>query len=318
MLTEEEKTKRLERAIISEAPEEIKRIYKELSGVSFTAHALGIASLYRGLDTVKALVECGADFRYPKEGESVYDDVRLSHYYGQRLPSFYRRVGANYKPDFSMMVIGISKLNDDVFKPIENKEVLPVSERAAVVDYICDNAERTGTDLQKLLHFSIREGHEEFYKVLKNHGVSISEDSALLFIDSSSNYACDMDSRKFLKVFGLIAKELNGRKIWGSQDFYNSYFENVLSAESFELILDLFYINNMNQMLLLKKIIDGNHASCFPVAEKKDWLNPSDRCDELIQYSLDKGRPECTMWLLSYKNRTFNLGANPEETEEET
>ena len=70
MLSDEEKIRRLEQAVVSETPEEIRRIYGELGEVSFTARALGTACLYRGLDTVKALVEHGATFLYHEIGRA--------------------------------------------------------------------------------------------------------------------------------------------------------------------------------------------------------------------------------------------------------
>lgn len=74
-LTSEEKVSTLTNAVAYSTPEEIREIYKNLGEVEFTARALAIACRYRGLEHVKALVECGATFDYERSGRihAAYD-----------------------------------------------------------------------------------------------------------------------------------------------------------------------------------------------------------------------------------------------------
>lgn len=308
MMTEEEKTERLEQAVISETPEEVRRVYKELGKVGFTAHALGIACLYRGVDMVKTLVECGANFCYSEEDKALNVDRMYSHhrYTGNKEPEY----------DFSLLLIEGYIIQKRPAKLVEGRKKLPVSERAKVLDYLCNNAEKTGIFPQRLLYFSIRVGNEEFYRILKRHGVSISEDASWLF-KSASNSALYMDPQEFLKVFGLIAKEVGGEKIRGTVTFYQSYLPNVLSPESFRFILEHFAKTNMNQTKIMKTLIDCEEVSCLAIAEEYGWLKLPRKRDEMIQYASDKEKTESLAWLLNFKNRTADIKAEQKKAEKE-
>ena len=305
MLTEEEKTGRLEQAVTSETPEVIRRIYQELGEVSFTAFALGKACLFRGLDTVKALVECGANFRYPGENEQGVDERRFS---------YYKHVEGKDVFDYSLMIIDRSKRDDKILKLLDSRKILPLSERVKVLDYLCENVEKTGLDPQKLLYFSITNGNKEFYRTLKNRGVSISEDVSWLF-RNACNSAYNMDSQRFLKVFGMIAEELGGEKIRGNVTFYQSYLKNILSHESFRFILEHFAKANMNQTKIMKNLIDCEEVSCLAIAEEYGWIKLPRKRDEMIEYASDNGKTESLAWLLDFKNRTADLAAERERAE---
>lgn len=294
-MTEDEKIQRLERAVISKSPEEIKRCYEESGEVSFTAYALGLACRYRGLDTVKALAECGANFRYSDEADLTDDEMRFS---------YYKRSAGKFVPDCSLMLmessnLGLIKLPDDL-------EILPVSERARVLGYLCDNAEKTGLDMQKLLYFSIIEGNRDFYYVLKRYGAEIPQKSRLFF-KNACNFAHDMDNQTFLNVYGMIARELDDEKIRGNMTFYRTYIKNFLTPETFEFVLENFDKKGMSQTVILKMIIDKEAVSCLAIAEKEGWLKTSRKCDEMIQYAAENNKTECTAWLLEFQNRSFDL-----------
>ena len=306
MLTEEEKTEWLKQAVISETPEKVRRIYKELGGVGFTAHALGIAGLYRGLDMVRTLVECGANFCYSEEDKALNVDRMYSHYryIGSKEPKF----------DFSLLIIEgyiMQKRPDNLVKNIKK---LPVSERAKVLDFLCNNAEKTGIFPKKLLYFSIRLGNEEFYRILKKHGVSISEDASWLF-KNASNSALYMNSQMFLKVFGLIAEEVGGEKIKGNVTFYQSYLPIILSPESLRFIIEHFDKKNMNHTTIMKASIDCESVDCLAIAEEYGWLKLPRKRDEMIQYAQDKEKTESLAWLLDFKNRTADIKAEQEKAE---
>ena len=65
-ISQEEKAALLEKAVINcTSVEELSRIYDELKPVEMTAPALGLACRYRGLETVRAMVEMGITFDFP-------------------------------------------------------------------------------------------------------------------------------------------------------------------------------------------------------------------------------------------------------------
>ncbi|MDE6726443.1 MAG: leucine-rich repeat domain-containing protein [Oscillospiraceae bacterium] len=296
----------LEKAVLYGTAEKV----SELCGQSeFTARALGFACLYRGLDMVRLLVEYGAVFRYPWETD-VPDDMKWSRYTYRDKKSVL---------DYSVLIIGSSKTLEyfkfiDGFKLIGDLEISPVSERSRVLDYLCDNAEKTGFDPQKLLFFSILDGCEEFYSVLKRHGAEIPQESRWLF-KNACNFSYDMDKQMFLKVYGMIVRELGDEKIRGNMTFYGTYIKDVLSPETFEFILENFDKKGMNQTKLLKTLVDKEAVSCLAIAEREGWLKMPRRRDELLQYAADNGKTECTAWLLEFKNRTADLAAERAKAE---
>ena len=306
MLSDEEKIRRLEQAVISESPEEIRRIYGELGEVGFTARALGTACLYRGLDTVKALVECGATFRYPNETE----------YSGDLRFSFYNYVDNSLELDYSIMILGKNPrgTHKTFFKCSDELKILPVSERVGIIEYLCENAEKTGFSPEKLLYFSMIDGAEEFYSALKRHGAQIQKEDRWRF-KNACNFGYAMDEKEFMTVFGMIARELGGEKIRGNMTFYNTIIANVLSPESFEFILKNFDRTGMNQMKLMKKLVDKEAVSCLAVAEREGWLKYPKKRDELIQYAADNKKAESAAWLLEFKSRTADLAAEREKAE---
>ncbi len=304
MLSDEEKIRRLEQAAVSETPEEIRRIYGELGEVSFTARALGTACLYRGLDTVRALVECGASFHYP--GEPVQIETMTF--------SYYRYFGNKYEIDYSIMIIGRNKESEEFFEFSDEMKILPVSERAKIIDYLCDNSEKTGFRPESLLYFSIRDSNEEFYDILKKHGTYVNEKRRWIF-KNACNFACSMDEKEFMTVFGMIVRELDGEKIRGNMTFYSTYIANVLSPESFEFILKNFDRTGMNQMKIMKMLVDKEAVSCLDVVEREGWLKYPKKRDELIQYAADSGKAESAAWLLEFKNRTADLPAEREKAD---
>lgn len=66
-VNEDAKITALEEAVRSDTPSEVSALYKKLGNVLLTAHILGIACRFRGLEMVKVLIENGATFRCDRE-----------------------------------------------------------------------------------------------------------------------------------------------------------------------------------------------------------------------------------------------------------
>ncbi|MDE6030580.1 MAG: leucine-rich repeat domain-containing protein, partial [Oscillospiraceae bacterium] len=152
------------------------------------------------------------------------------------------------------------------------------------------------------------------YEALKNRGVNIGDDRKWIF-SNACNFEYGMDPQKFLRVFRMIVRELDGEKVRGNMTFYNSYIGNLLSGESFEFILENFDRTGMNQMKILKMLVDKQAISCLEIAERYGWLKYPKKRDELIRYAADNGRVEAAAWLLEFKNRTADLAAEREKAE---
>ncbi|MDE6055040.1 MAG: hypothetical protein K2G55_15070, partial [Lachnospiraceae bacterium] len=83
----------LEQAVINDTPAEVEKLYQKLGRGVFTAHILGIAGRFRGLDMVKVLVENGASFHQDM------DAVRTL------FPQIFENEFATYLPDFFLLFL---------------------------------------------------------------------------------------------------------------------------------------------------------------------------------------------------------------------
>lgn len=62
-----QKIERLEMCVMQDAPAEVAKALEQIGEVEFTARALGLACRFRGLETVRVLVEHGASFSFDAE-----------------------------------------------------------------------------------------------------------------------------------------------------------------------------------------------------------------------------------------------------------
>lgn len=309
-MTEEEKEKRLEDAVLSETPDKVRRIYKELGRVEFSGLALGLACIFRGLEMVRALVECGASFRHPGEEKNfpVYNCNRI--------------IEEEPKEDFSLLLFtrdqfllfSEEQLVHKVLCHLKEKEYLPVSQLAEVLDFLCGNAEKTGVVLKRLLYFSIRYNYIEYYDVLKKHGVSISQDCKRLLVKPDV-FAEGIIIKTFTGLYGMVLNEMNSEIIKIQPTLFDVIAKRAVPAEYLEFILDRF--TGFNKNTILKTIINNEAISCLAGAEERGWLKHPKRRDIMIKYALDNEKNESLAWLLDFKNRTADLKAEQEEAEKE-
>lgn len=134
----------LEQAVINDAPDAAAALMQSYGTGVFTAHILGIAGRFRGLDMVKALVENGASFRLGlEELDAVYTF----------FPKIFENEFSTYLPDFFMLLLlpDIDRTREFILKEyldqLTDREGHPLKtvceeEMVRVVEYLCDNAAR--------------------------------------------------------------------------------------------------------------------------------------------------------------------------------
>ena len=62
--SEKKKTELLEQTVLTGTPSEVDALFREYGPFEFTAKALGLACRYKGVDTVRVLLENGATFSF--------------------------------------------------------------------------------------------------------------------------------------------------------------------------------------------------------------------------------------------------------------
>jgi len=309
-----EKHEILESAVLEQSPSEVSKVFEELGEVWVTAFALGYACRFRGLEMVKVLVEGGATFKL--------DQLTIVELYRNVTPiPLLPSTG-----DLSLMLL--SSVGLTYFKGVTKRyrdmgfELLPLSERLEILEYFCDNAGKIGFNPDEFLFYAYFSNEREMISALKNRGVTIPERFAEM-ITRGSDFWFDycyltqqLDEEDFVSVMSALRSEINkinesgeDKKLLYSDYFWNLNEDKLSKPELFRFLLDNFDQSKMKKYDLMKAFINHENVSCLEIAAEYGWLKQPKKRDEMIQYASDRGKTECTAWLLDFKNRTADLAA---------
>ncbi len=317
----------LEEAVVNMQPEEIRALYKKLGNVEFSAKALGLACRFRGVETVKALCECGASFDIPanEEAEQLY-----GVYSGMKY--------ANYRSDFSLYLLNITKQIKGACcckglkfsKQIERSDkkklgLLSDGERAEVLKYLCENREKLSFDPSEMLYYAIFARDEFIINELRRLGAEIKQERADV-IKNGGLYTnpywyewCSMTGKMsdedFVPVMSAVSEVLNGAKFRCTNKIFDVTKKRLSDPKTAEFFFEKFDMESLAKTDIIRSMIDGDAVSALPLTEKAGWLENNKRRDEMIQYARDNNHIECTAWLLDFKNRTADFAAEREKTE---
>lgn len=308
-------------------PDELRELYKKIGYVEFSAKALGLACRFRGVETVKALCECGATFDIPKNGEA---ETRYHVYSGVKYD--------NYRSDFALYLLNITKQIKGAccckglkfLKQIERDDKKKMkqisdSERAEVLKYIFENSERLSFRPSELLHSAIFARDDFIYGELKKLGVKLSEKRIGNMVNGglmSEMYwfeYCSLTAKladeDYLPVMEKLAAELDGKQFHCTEKIFEVTKKRFSDPRIAEFFFEKFEMDKLNKLNIMRGMIDGNSTAALAFAEKAGWLENTKRRDELIEYSRKNNHVECTAWLLDFKNRTADLAAEQAKAE---
>lgn len=322
----------LEKAVINNSPEEIADIMKELGSVDFSARALGTACRFCGIETVKVLAENGASFDIPKTEET---EKQYCCYAGRELK---KMRSDNYRSNFSLCLLNILTHTKGAccFKGVkllkqvkrEDKaalKLLPDEERSKVLKYLCENKEKLSFDPSEMLYHAIFAEDDFIVTELKKSGVTVSETRRKIITEGGSaansywyeygSMTGKLSGDNYLGVMKKLAAELKGKKFYCTEKIYEITKGRFANKEIFEFFRDNFNYDRLSKTRIIRDLIDGNAAASLRLIEEMGWLSNIKRRDEVIRYSQDNNRPECTAFLLDYKNRTADFAAEREKEE---
>ncbi len=322
----------LENAVINKSPEELAEFIEMIGMAEFSARALGIACRFRGIETVKVLVEKGASFDIPKTEET---EKRYTCYAGRELK---KMRSDNYRSSYALCLLNILKhikgaccfKGVKLVKQIKREDnsalkLLSDEERSKVLKYLCENKERLSFYPSDMLFYAIFGGDDFIVTELKNLGVTLSEERKKIIVsggaytDSYWYEYCSMTGKlsdeDYLRVMKGLAEELGGQKFHCTEKIYEITKARFVNKETFEFFRDNFNYDKLNKTKIIKGLIDNNAADSLPLVEEMGWLDNIKRRDEMIQYSQDNNRPECIAFLLDFKNRTADFEAEREKAE---
>lgn len=327
MIHEPYPSDRLEKAVADLPPDELQKLYGEMGKVEFSTRALGLACRFRGLETVKALSRCGATFYISQD---AITERRYRIYSGTKYE--------NYRSDFSLYLLRTFKkipgacccvgLRFQKYLPASGKkkhEMISDEERAKVLGYLCDNAEKLYFKPSELLFFSIFTRDEFIYKELKKRGVTLSEKRVSIMTGGgimSDMYWFEflslikkLSDEDFLPVMRLLYSELGGGKFYCTNKVYELCKARFGLPGVGELFCECFNTDKLNKLELLRGMVEENAVNMLELAEKAGWLANNKRRDDLIAFARQGGQTECLAWLLDFKNRTADFAAENERAE---
>lgn len=318
----------LEHAVINSSLEELVKTYKELGYIEMTARALGLACRFRGAEVVKTLVEHGATFDFPKSEEL---ERRYHCYSGMKYH--------NYRSDFSLYLLNITKQIKGAccckgLKPLKQikkddktaLKTLPDSERAEVLKYLCENAEKLSFSPEEMLYYAIFARDDFIVAKLKKRGVKLSDTRVKFITDGgpiTDSYWYEwtamidkLPNEDYLPVMEKIAAELDGKPFHCTGKVYDITKKRFANPEILVFFRNNFKTEKLNKTDVIRSLIDYNALDSLPVIEKLGWLDNPKRRDEMIAYAQSrKDRVECVAWLLDFKNRTADFAAERAKAE---
>lgn len=313
-----EKTEKLEMGVMQEAPAKVAKAFEQMGKVDFTARALGLACRYRGLETVKALVECGASFSF--DAEKVRPSFRRSQLvyldwlYGDENYSLSLISTATRRETVEVINLG---------KRFCGVQLVPPNERLRTLNYLCRNAKKIGFDPDDFLFYAHFSEEWEMIELLKSKGAAIPEKRIKLITEGGNNddwltycwIVSQLDDGQFLRVINALAAECKGKKLHFTELFWEYNEKRFGKPELFKLLLDNFNQSKMNKTKIMKEIIDSGCVEHLAVCAENGWLKQPRKRDEMIGYSTENESTECTAWLLDFKNRTADLAAERAKAE---
>lgn len=124
-----------------------------------------------------------------------------------------------------------------------------------------------------------------------------------------SNYSPE----EFISVIRNLYAEL-GEPIYYS-DTVGSNVREFYRTDVFKCLLECFDNKKISKKWTLHGIIDRGNTELLEFVAERGWLRLSKQLDELIEYSQQKGKTECTAFLIEYKNQKFDLAKEREKAE---
>lgn len=308
----------LETAVINDPPEEVERVYKQLGNITFTARALGLACRFRDPETVKVLVESGAAFKYDEASFKNNYDKLFNAVFPGRYPDF-----ANFLIRSLVMVEDrsiwyfINRVKD---KKGQRLALVSDEERIKIVEYLCRHISETGFDPGSLLYYMIVTDDEKIVSVLKENGVTLSEEKKKLAEKGVMlpYLAQRQNGKDIMRILSALISEIGGKKPHITDIALREIERRFTDPELYRFLIDNFDLSNTNKGRLIKGFILCNNVSCLEIAAGLGWLKQPKRRDEMIAFSAENGKTECTAFLLDHKNRTADLLAERAKAEKKS
>ncbi len=320
-VNEDAKITALEEAVRSDTPNEVSALYKKLGNVLLTAHILGIACRFRGLEMVKVLIENGATFRCDRETVR-YRSYELFGYTAYDLDFFllflFSEINKIHEHQLRVYLSTLRDREGHLLEPISKEQLMEV------IIYLCDNGQNTGFCPGELLCLALFAGEKEIAAALKDRGISISDNKKRMLTEGHGRTVwyiyidCirTMNDERFLQVMSEVVHDVGeDKKLHFTNGMEYALQDRFYHPEIFSFFMKHFDHSKMKKKYLLQRLIADENTECLKLAANQGWLKRPQLRDEMIQYASENHKTECTAFLLDYKNRTADFAAEAERAE---
>lgn len=305
---EREKIFALENSVINDLAKEVDSVYKQLGEVQFTARALGLACRFRDLETVKALVENGASFEYDElafRGSYRYFFIEYFHGIYPEFQNFLvKKIGLACEYTVAYFV---DELKNKDGKPLK---ISPDTERVKILEYLCKNAEKIGFVPGEMLYYMIVTDDKKMISMLKQNGVTLSENKRKILLEKGGALIRIPDSdEELMRIISSLRNEVGGGLLHLTSSIQCGIEKRFSNPELFKFFIENFDVSRIKKGALLERFILSENIPCLEITAKLGWFKQPKKRDELIAFSTENGKTECTAYLLEYKNKTADFAA---------
>ncbi|MDE6731674.1 MAG: leucine-rich repeat domain-containing protein, partial [Oscillospiraceae bacterium] len=202
-------------------------------------------------------------------------------------------------------------------------QLVSINERLRILNYLCQNAEKTGFNRNDLLFYAHFSEDREMIELLKNKGAVVPENRIKMITEGGNNddwlsycwIVHELDDEQFFRVLNALIAECGSKKLHFTELFWEYNKKRFEKREFFKFLLENFNQSKMNKTKLMKGIIERGDAECLALCAENGWLKMPRKRDEMIAYAESKGKTEVVAYLLDFKNRTADLAAEREKAE---
>lgn len=124
-------------------------------------------------------------------------------------------------------------------------------------------------------------------------------------------YLSDLESvgkEDFVYISRTFFEEI-GAPLYYSDSLVQVIGKYFYNTAVFMCLMECYDLKKLNKKKTLEELVRKNRIDLLEVCVKCGWLKQAKKRDELIEYANAQNKPECTAYLLEFKNNTADLKA---------
>ena len=165
---------------------------------------------------------------------------------------------------------------------------------------------------------------------LKANGVTLTENVKQTLVNGGGSMMSNKPSSPFWYLYLSDLENVNKENfVYISRTFFEEIGAPLYYSDSLVQVIGKYFYNTavficlmecydpkkINKKKTLEQLVRKNRVDLLEVCVKCGWLKQAKKRDELIEYANAQDKPECTAFLLEFKNNTADLKAERAKAE---